>query len=307
MRVENLCERQFLEGGPFFHLCTQPVEDELLFRNKAELDEALNFIAIAVFSSACSILAFALMSNHIHFILEGSLAACEVFYENLRTRLMKCHRREGRSRVYERATPKFVPINNLKQLRNEIVYVVRNPFVDRTDVNLFSYRWCSGYLYFNDMLELMPEGVPAASLSILDRRRFKHERNAQLSPHIRIHNGTALPSCFTDYKRVEGFFDNARQFVHWTLKNVESQIEIAKRLGESFVLDDSELWSIVNRLCRETYKADSPRALSHKNKVQLMNTLKWDYNASNAQMARCTQLPLSMVNDMFPLSKKVHP
>ncbi len=302
-----ICEKNFVEGGPFVHLCTKPLENELLFRTEEELDTALNLLAVAAFETECKILAFALMSNHMHFILEGQRPVCEAFYENYQSRLVKLHRLEGRSSVYLAATPSFIPINNLRQLRDEIVYVIRNPFVDRTRVNLFSYRWCSGYLYFNGLLDLMIEGESASELPILKRRAFKHERNADIDPRIMIHKGVVLPSCFVDYERVEQFFENARQFVHWTLKNVESQLDIAKRIGEKFFLDDNDLWNVVFRMCRETYKVEKPGELSHENKVRLANTLKREYNASNAQIARCTKFTLEVVNELFPLSSKQRP
>lgn len=298
------CEQLFFEGGDYYHLCTKPIEDELLFRTEEELDEMLNFIALATYGGRCTLLAFSIMENHLHFILEGQLKDCAAFYDDLQQRLLRLHRTDGRARIVMQAKPQFIPINSLKQLRDEIVYVIRNPFVDRINVNLFSYKWCSGYLYFNGLLDLMPEGESAAAMSLTKRRAFKHERDGEIDPGIRVYKGVALPSSFTDYRRVESFFENAREFVHWTLKNVESQVDVAKRHGEKLSLDDKELWSVVFRICRETYHVDGPKQLSSENKIRLAKMLKWDYNAGNAQIARCMSMPLSAVNDLFPLSAK---
>ena len=143
-----------------------------------------------------------------------------------------------------------------------------------------------------------------AAMTLTQRRAFKHERDGEIDPRIRVLNGAALPSSFTDYRRVESLFENAREFVYWTLKNVESQLEIAKRHGEQLFLDDKELWSVIFRLCRDTYHVEGPKVLSNENKMRLAKTLKWDYNAGNAQIARCMNLPIRVVNDLFPLSAK---
>ena len=300
----NRCEQLFFEGGEYYHLCTKPIEDELLFRTEEELNEMLNFIALATYGGRCTLLAFSIMENHLHFILEGAREDCAAFYDDLQNRLLKLHRTDGRARVVMAATPQLIPISSLKQLRDEIVYVIRNPFVDRQNVNLFSYKWCSGYLYFNGLLDLMPKGESAAAMTLTQRRAFKHERDGEIDPRIRVLNGAALPSSFTDYRRVESLFENAREFVYWTLKNVESQLEIAKRHGEQLFLDDKELWSVIFRLCRDTYHVEGPKVLSNENKMRLAKTLKWDYNAGNAQIARCMNLPIRVVNDLFPLSAK---
>lgn len=81
-------------------------------------------------------------------------------------------------------------------------------------------------------------------------------------------------------------------------------MEIAKRFGEKILLDDKELWSVIFKSCKEVYHVDGPKLLSNDNKLRLAKTLKWDYNAGNAQIARCMSLPISVVNDLFPLSTK---
>ena len=202
------------------------------------------------------------------------------------------------------ATPGLTPINNLKQLRDEIVYVARNPYVDRVDVNPFSYKWCSGHLYFNGMLDMMSPGEKVCAWSIARRRAFKHERDADVDPRLRALDNCALPSCFTDYQRAMSFFENARQFANWMLKSVEAQLDIARRLGEKMVLDDTELWQIVKGICKNTYCVSSPKELTPEARIRTIKTLKYDYNSSNAQIARCLGVARSTIDQMFPLSAR---
>lgn len=298
------CKRRFSEGGLFFHLYTKPLEDALILKTKEELDLALNVLAMAIFDSSCVLLAFAIMNNHFHFILEGAREDCLLFYKDFQQRLAKILAKEHRSECVRAATPFLTLIESLEQLRNEIVYVVRNPFVDRTDVNPFSYKWCSGYLYFNEMLDLMPKGELVCEWSIARRRAFKHKRDADVDPKIRALNGVALPSCFTDYRRAMSFFENARQFTNWMLKSVEAQMEIAKRIGEQVMLDDIELWQVVMGQCRNTFYVKSPKELSAENRVRLIKTLKYDYSSSNAQIARCLGVPRNTIDQMFPMSAR---
>lgn len=298
------CERLFLEGGPFYHLHTKPLEITLLFRDEEELNLALNLIALAVYATGVRLLAFAIMNNHLHFVLEGTEERCLAFYRDFQQRLAKVYSRQKRGADVWAAEPGLTGISNLYQLRDEIAYVIRNPFVDVPNVNLFSYRWCSGYLYFNGMMGFLPKGVSVSTQTIQVRRAFKHERDADIDERIRMLDGVALPSCFTDYQRVMSFFENSRQFVHWVLKNVESQVAIAKRIGESITLDDTEVWNIVYRLCRDTFKVPSPKELTNEARAQLMRTLKYDYNASNAQIARCTGVPVAAIDQMFPLNAR---
>lgn len=297
------CEKTFLEGGPFFHLYTAGLEEDLLFCSPAELDEALNMIALSACETQFRILAFGIMHNHLHFVGEGCREDCEGFFSRFEGRLSRFLSRKGKHSLLKQIRVGVTPINNLKQLRDEIVYVIRNPFVDRVNVNLFAYKWCSGYLYFNDFLgELTLLGQPASKMSIDWRRAFKHERNPEIDTRIKILNDVALPSCFTEYHRAESFFENPRQFLQWTFKKVEGQVEVAKRLGESIILDDSELWSVTRRLSKELGGVDQPKELSPERKAMLVTKLKYEFGASNAQIARCTGFPRASIDDIFPLS-----
>ncbi|MBO4585504.1 MAG: hypothetical protein J5675_02770 [Bacteroidales bacterium] len=306
MRFDNFstCERLFLEGKNYFHVCTKPVETDVFFQSEEEMNLALNAIAIAVFLSGCRLLAFAVMSNHFHFIIEGSLDVCKLFFKEFQAHMTKCMERLEVKKMLKACEAQYITIDSLKQLRDEIAYVVRNPFAARNNVNMFAYRWCSGYLYFNDVMPLFKTGTRACEMTYDWRRSFTKTRFGEVDSRIMVVDGIALPSCFVDYKRAESFFENAREYQHCLLKNVESQVSIAKRLGDTLVLDDHEMWETVYRICRNMYKVSSPKELSSENKVSLARTLKYNYNASNAQIARCTGMIRSAIDQIFPLSAR---
>ena len=300
----STCERLFMEGDRFFHVCTKPIETDVYFRSEEEMNLALNAIAIAVFMSGCRLLAFAVMSNHFHFVIEGSEEVCDAFFNLFKSHLVKCMARVETKKLLKACEAHYVSIDNLRQLRDEIAYVVRNPFVARNNVNIFAYRWCSGYLYFNDVMPLFQRGIKASDMTIDNRRVFMKSRSPEVDSRIMVLDGIALPACFVDYRRAESFFENARDFQHNLLKNVESQVSIAKRIGDTVILDDHELWDVVFRICRNTYKVEGPKQLSPENRVALARILKYDYNASNAQIARCLGMLRSAVDQIFPLSAR---
>ena len=296
-------ETLFNNSGPFYHLHTAPIEDEVVFRNTEEYIIATNLIAIAITQTKCILLAYAIMSNHLHFILEGTETECLLFYELLKNSLKRYFTRHGRLNIVERMTPGPTIINNLKQLRDEIVYVIRNPFVIRDDVNPLAYPWCTGYLYFNPFLDV--SGTSAGKLTIREVRAFTSSRLVtNVDSRILVKDGCANPASFVDYKRTMQYFDNARQFLMNVYKNVEAQVEVTKRYGEVPHLNDEEMLSLSLKMCREMYKVKYPRELDYLKQKQLAVILKNDYGGSNAQIARCTNLPLSEVDKLFPLATR---
>lgn len=304
MKYYTTCERLFSEGGPFYHVCTKGAETDIYFRNEEEMNLALNVIALAVFATGCRLLAFAVMSNHFHFVIEGPVEACVKFFEEFRSRLCKALPSADARDEFRKSTVSYIKIEDLNQLKTEIAYVVRNPFAANRNVNMFSYPWCSGYLYFNGNRSLMREGEQLCKKTIDFRRSFMHSRLVDANPGVMLLDGVAMPTCFVDYRRAESFFDDAREFQHCLLKNVESQVVIAKRIGEAVSFDDYDLRSIMFHKCNKEYHVSSHKELDNASLVTLAKTLKHEYGASNAQLARILNKPSYQVDQMFPLSAK---
>ena len=294
----------FREAGQMTHLHTSPIENGLIFMDRQDYVMVTNWIAISAAKVGCRILAYALMSNHFHFIIEGPRDAVIAFFEDLMARMKRYYIRHRKStEIIDAIIPGMTPISDLRQLRNEIAYVIRNPFVVREDVNPLAYEWCTGYLYFNPLLDT--SGVPVSELKGRALRSFtKSRQENMLDLGITIKDGMANPASFVDYRRAMDFFDNARQFVMWVFKNVEGQVETALKLGELPHLNDEELLSLSFKLCRSMFKAPSIRDLPLEKKKALALKLKNEYGASNGQVARCTNLSLAIVNAMFPMAVK---
>ena len=298
-------ERLFLNAKPFAHYCSYPLENAILYENDSQLGIIFNFIAIALMLAPnCRLLAFAVMSNHFHFILEGEPEWCEAFTGKLIELLDNYFRYNGKPELCGKISFTPTVISSLKQLKDEIAYVIRNPFVVRNDVNVFACPSTSGYLYFNPMLK--KEGVFASDLKGRALREFLHTRKGiiVLTDRFRVLNGVAQPWSFVDYERAMSFFSNAREFVTWTLKNIEGQVEIALRLGEAPSLSDQELLSVAFKLCKQQFAGMPPSKLQDKDKMKLALMLKNEYYASNGQISRTIGLPASIVNSMFPLAAK---
>ena len=304
-QIEWMQEQLFRESGPFYHLSTKPLENGLIFECDEERKVAINLVALLAKETNVDILAFAIMSNHFHFIIRGELVNGVEFFGRLRKRLSNYFARRGRSGVLNKVDvdPDTPAISSLTQFRNEIAYVIRNPYVARTDVNLFAYPWCSGYLYFNPLLECLCS-KSANELSYKEKRDITRATDPVLDPQFRVRNGMIAPESFVDYKLVERLFPSARKFLWWVLKNVEAQHEVATGLGEKVFLNDDELFVAAQQIARSKFGSDGVKDLSIQQRKEMAVVLKNKWNASNGQAARIAQLDPRIVDDMFPLTAK---
>ena len=289
-QIEWMQEQLFRESGPFYHLSTKPLEDGLIFECDEERRIAFNLMAVTAKEFHIDILAFALMSNHFHFIIRGELVDGLAFFHRLKKRLSNYFARRGRPGILNAVNvdPDTPAISSLTQFRNEIAYVIRNPYVARTDVNPFAYPWCSGFLYFNPLLGSL-SSKSVNELSYKEKRSMTRMTNPILDSQFRVREGMIAAESFVNYKLVEQLFPSARKFTWWVLKNVEAQVETSVRMGEKPNLNDGR---------------DSVKELSLLQRKELGILLKNKWGASNGQVARIAQLDPRAVDAMFPLTAK---
>ena len=304
-QIEWRQECLFQESGPFYHLCTEPLEDGLIFENDEERKVAINLIATTAKECHIDIMAYALMSNHFHFIIRGELVDGVAFFNRMKKRLSNFLARRGRPGVLDLVDvdPETPAIGSLTQLRNEIAYVIRNPYVVRADVNPLAYPWCSGFLYFNPFLPDLTSKKPE-ELTYKEKREITRSPKPELDPSFRIRNQTIAPESFVNYRLVEQLFPSARKFTWWVFKNVEAQCEVAERLGEHPNLNDDELFQTAQQICRTQFNYESVKDLPLQQRKQLAIILKNKWKASNGQLARIARLDQYVVDSMFPLTAK---
>ena len=162
---------------PFFHVCSKPV-DAILFSNDQDKKAALVNLSIAAGDTAATILAYAIMSNHFHTVISGNNP--ERFYQRFGELVNHYLARHGHVGYALSIEPTIVPITTLSQLMDEIAYVIRNQYVVDKSVNPLSHIWCSGYLYFNPITDMLMRGLrytPVSSLSARKRFLLTYSRN----------------------------------------------------------------------------------------------------------------------------------
>lgn len=298
-------EQLFRDSGPFYHLSTLPLENGIIFECNEERKVALNMIAITAREIHLDILAFALMSNHFHFIVRGELVDGLAFFRRLKKRLSNYFARRGRAGILNTVDvdPDTPAIESLTQLRNEIAYVIRNPYVARPDVNPFAWPWCSGYLYFNPLLSILTSKTPE-ELNFKEKRAISRTTNPELDPSFRVRNGMIVPESFVNYRLVERLFPNARKFTWWVMRNLEAQHEVATRMSEQPNLNDDELFVTAQQIARKEFSYNSVKEMPYQQRKQLGVLLKNKWGASNGQVARIAQLDQQTVDNMFPLATK---
>ncbi len=131
--MEQASQYAFEFGGPYWHLYTSGNLTEIIFRNRESFEFGMTFIALSSAEYKVSIITFAIMSNHIHVIIEGEEDECLRFFEKFKTRLKRYYSSQKVFVDFSKFNCSLTHIDDLKSIRNEIVYVNRNGYLANTN------------------------------------------------------------------------------------------------------------------------------------------------------------------------------
>ena len=295
---EQHCMATFMNGGPYWHLCTPGQYTEILCESEEDYKFYMNLIAICAALSGVIILTFQVMSNHFHFILEASEEKCKDFFNRLKNRMLRYYPLSGRSKNLKQFNEKILPIDNLESLRNEIVYSNRNGYLADSKYTPFSYPWGSSYAYYN-FLPGIEYHKAFMDLTDREKKALCKSRVLELPEEYRVYNGIIVPESYCNIKKGEALFRNANHNFSKISKNYEAYSAVAKALGESTVLTDNEMFSVISAKSKREHGENQPSRLSQNVKLDYARFMRQDYFASEGQIHRILALDLSVVRELF--------
>jgi hypothetical protein len=296
---ESACEMLFLQLGQCYHLYT-PENYELIFSSEDDLKAGMTILAVcALLSPGIRILTFQLMSNHIHVTLVGDLASCLAFFITFKHRLRLYLKGTGRPVDLEEWDAKIREIKDLRDLRTVIVYTNRNGFVVSQNDTPFSYRWGANRFFFNpDAFRIHFQS--REKLTVRQIRRLMHSADFDRAAGMTTVDGYVSPPGFCDVKTGSALFRDAHHYFQMVSRDIESQRQIAKELGESVFYSDNELFNAVMLFIHDKYGKIPPSALPKESKIETALWMHHNYNAGNKQISRILRIDLSVVNALFP-------
>ena len=294
---EQDCESNFIKSGPYWHITTPGTSSEILFSSTDDFIFAINTLALASSLSDCSIIAFALMSNHIHFILSGSKDDCLRLFFEFKKRIKSYMSKHGRIINWSSFTVDDpIPVISIDMLRNEVVYVNRNGYVAINYETPYSYKWSSGPYYFGGYDY---HSSIVRHLTYREKRNIFHTADAEVPNYFRFMGDMVDPCSFCDFEFGKSIFRDAHQYFNRLSKSFEAYSEIAKRLGDKVFLSDEEIYPATVELSRKHFNINNPKLLGGGDKIELAKIMYQNLNATSAQIRRILKLDNKLIEELF--------
>ena len=287
-----------MESLKFWLVTTAHLLEGLWFRDESDFKVGMNHVAIVAATSQALVIAFILMSNHVHFVLQGTYEECLLFI----TRFKKLY---GQYFSHKYGSKELLRRNDvdLRELRpgdesleRAIAYVQMNSVAANICLGANNYPWGTGNLFFNQTL---PQGTLMSELSIRARRKIVHSAVDVPLGYRMADDGVITPASYVQVSFVESLFRTPKR-MNYFLQN-SSKAKRQSEFGENDApaFRDQVLSAALQDLCRSTFHCADVSELSDARKSELLRQLRYRFSANPNQLARVSGLSYEEVFDLL--------
>ncbi len=270
----------------YWLVTTDHLEEGLWFRDEDDFKVGMNYVAILAHRSQIVVLAFILMSNHVHFFLMGTREEVELFINEFKRQYAKYLRHKyGAKEFLRRNFVEFKPIPlDDEAPERAIAYVQMNCVAAGICAHPSQYLWGTGNLFFNPS---KPVGRPLGSFSKRARIRLLHSNIDTLPTDWPVaDDGYVLPQAYVDVHTVETLYRTPHR-MNYFLNNsskAKKRLETADEHLPSF--KDQTILAALPDLCRSLFGKSKYTELSPDNQTELIRQIRFRFSANVNQIAR---------------------
>jgi len=287
------------KGQSFWHLWT-PENHQVIFTSEDDFKVGMNLTAICAFlHPEIKILAFELMSNHMHITIVGAEDSVRLYFNSFKKYLKRWFEHQKNYVDLSGFNCNLRRLNSPTEVRDVISYTNRNGFLVNPDTTPFSYRWGANLFFFN------PEAKKryhenSVKMTLRQRREMVHGHAADSIDSLMMLDGYVCPMCFCDIATAEKFYRNASNYLYGISRNIEASKKIAEECSEMIYYSDDELFRITCSLADAKSKNTPPGLLPGNAKIEIARILHNEYNADKKKIVRMLKLDMQILNSIFP-------
>ena len=278
----------------YYLITTDHLEDSLWFRDNEDFVTGMNMVAVQASMSEVVVLAFILMSNHVHFVVYGTRRDAEEFISRYKGRYSQYYGRKwGVKEFLRRNKAEVEPISgNQEDLERAIAYVIMNCVAARICLNPGQYPWGCGNCYF----QVKSEGIPGRSS--LKRKQVKDMSKRTLSRilHSDVQKlpgdwafsdeGFILPESYIDVQAVETLFRTPARMDYFLRTSSKARRRLEDNDDNLPSFKDQVISVAVPDLCLSLFQKKRFEDLLEQEKTEMLRQLRYRFSAGPNQLAR---------------------
>lgn len=287
-----------MRGLDFWLVTTEHLKNGLLFKDDEDYKCGMNCVAVSSVVTDVNVLAFILMSNHTHFVLECSQTSVNEFISKFKKNYSRYYcKRYSKQSILKRNE---IYIQELPQsneaIERAIAYVQMNSVAANICIEASQYPWGTGDSFFTSTTI---KGTYLKDISERSKRKILHS-NIDMPPYLVLNdNGYVVPGTYVRKDLVESVFKTAKRMKFFLNKSSKAQRNLEHIGGGTPNFNDSLVTQAVSNLCNSIFHRQKLSDLSQTQTIELLRQLQYRFSAGVDQIARVTGLDYSEVSKLL--------
>ncbi len=278
-----------------YFVTTDHLEDGLWFRDDDDYKTGMNYVAVLSFVLGIKVIAFILMSNHVHFlVICNSREEAELFINEYKKKYGKYYRHKyGVGELLRRNAIDIQEITLEEESPERIIaYILMNCVAANICLTADGYPWGSGNCYFKMRKE---KGTLLGNLSSRERIRKLHSVAKLPSEWMILDDGYIAPDSYVDVAFVERLYRTPKRMNYFLMNSSKAKKTMANNENKVPSFRDQLVIASIPDLCRSLFGVCSIKELNDNQTMELIKQLKRCFYSDVNQIARVTGLSYSDV------------
>lgn len=275
----------------YWLVTTEHLKKGLWFRDDEDYRIGMNYVAIVSFAYGVMVLAFVLMSNHVHCVLYCTEEEARAFINEFKA---DCSRHLAlkygvrdllrRNRVViERISP------DDESLERAMAYVQMNPPAANICLHPTGYPWGTGGVFFNGR---SVKGIRLGDLSRHAVRKRLRTKRSLPADWLLGEDGYILPGSYVPVTLVESIFRTPKRMNFFLQNSSKAKRRLEFRGNDQPSFRDQVLYAAIPDLCQSLFGRNTVSDLDREQKTELVRQLRRRFGSDVRQIARVTSLPM---------------
>lgn len=282
----------------FWLVTTDHLTDRIWFRDDEDFKMGMNLVAVLAVALSVDVLAFILMSNHVHFVLACSREQADRFIEEYKKRYAQyMNHKYGTKELLRRVDVDIRFIDGMDEsLERAIAYVQMNSVAAGICLSPTGYPWGTGNAFFK---VTSAKGRRIDTFSMRARKSLLHSTQS-LPSHLLVgEDGFILPESFVNVDLVETVFRTPRRMNYFLQNSSKAKRKLASNDTVAPSFRDQIVQSAVPDLCRSLFQKMAVEDLETTEKTELLKQLRYRFSANVNQLMRVTGLAYETVTALL--------
>lgn len=291
-----------LYDGDFYHICTEGLEQMILLKDEEDYRVAWNYLALSAWRTEVLLVAFVLMSNHVHVLVASSdKKSADRFIKLFKTLLSKYLNKKYRlCKVMHGSNDSISLIDSVQYLRNCIAYIFRNPVSAKLCSRPEDYRWSSYHYGFLESLSA-ESGQDVSLLGFTLKRNLLRTGMDLSKCRYRVDdNGYLTLGSFVRGDIVaKAFRYSGKSFLYHLGSCNDAKMEYELVYQPLMTVTDVDMYDIITRHVLKRFPGKSISELTTSEKCSILKPLFFNSGTTVPQLSRIIGLPRDLVKKML--------